>query len=176
MAYSNKPSRVNKSRNLTLANRPSGGNLRQRLNSAASLGAVRNTVLSPLGENSNLRREAFNRKQFDDTIDTSFSELGVNNVDPSTFDPSLATVGDFFTIYQSLFLQIPKSGSVNSHEFLIERSTEYTQFIAQQEEINALQEEISDLRIQNVELVADMANIVTGFETTIANLAEQGIG
>ena len=41
MAYSNNsPARVNKGRNLTLANRPSGGNLRQRLNSAASLGAV----------------------------------------------------------------------------------------------------------------------------------------
>ena len=59
--------------------------------------APRNTILSPLGENSNLRREAFNRKQFDDTINTNFTELGVNTVDPSTFDPSLATVGDFFT-------------------------------------------------------------------------------
>ena len=164
MAYSNKPSRVNKSRNLTLANRPSGGNLRQRLNSAASLGAVRNTVLSPLGENSNLRREAFNRKQFDDTIDTSFSELGVNNVDPSTFDPSLATVGDFFTIYQTLFYQIPKVGDVNSHEFLIKESTEYTQFRAQQDEIDALLAEIDELRAQNVTLVADMTNTISNLE------------
>ena len=164
MAYSNKPSRVNKSRNLTLANRPSGGNLRQRLNSAASLGAVRNTVLSPLGENSNLRREAFNRKQFDDTIDTSFSELGVNNVDPSTFDPSLATVGDFFTIYQTLFYQIPKVGDINSHEFLIKESTEYTQFRAQQDEIDALLAEIDELRAQNVTLVQDMTNTITNLE------------
>ena len=164
MAYSNKPSRVNTSRNLTLANRPSGGNLRQRLNSAASLGAVRNTVLSPLGENSNLRREAFNRKQFDDTIDTSFSELGVNNVDPSTFDPSLATVGDFFTIYQTLFYQIPKVGDINSHEFLIKESTEYTQFRAQQDEIDALLAEIDELRAQNVTLVADMTNTISNLE------------
>ena len=164
MAYSNKPSRVNKGRNLTLANRPSGGNLRQRLNSAASLGAVRNTVLSPLGENSNLRREAFNRKQFDDTIDTSFSELGVNNVDPSTFDPSLATVGDFFTIYQTLFYQIPKVGDINSHEFLIKESTEYTQFRAQQDEIDALLAEIDELRAQNVTLVADMTNTISNLE------------
>jgi len=130
-------------------------------------------------ENVVLTREAFSRKEFNDTINTNFTQLGLTATqeqDLSFFDPGLATVGDFFTIYQSLFLQIPKSGSVNSHEFLIEQSTEYTQFIAQQEEINALQEEISDLRIQNVELVADMANIVTGFETTIANLAEQGIG
>ena len=140
--------------------------------------APRNTILSPLGENSNLRREAFNRKQFDDTINTNFTELGVNTVDPSTFDPSLATVGDFFTIYQTLFYQIPKgtepgAPDVNTHKFLIERSTEYTQFIAQQDEIEALTQEITDLRAQNLELVADMANIVTGFEQTISNLTEQ---
>ena len=171
MAYSNKPSRVNKSRNLTLANRPSGGNLRQRLNSAASLGAVRNTVLSPLGENSNLRREAFNRKQFDDTIDTSFSQLGIPvEADRSTFDPSLATVGDFFTIYQSLFYSIPKEGSINSHQFLIDQSTEYTQYVAQQAEIDELLEEINELRAQNLELVADMINVIEGFEQSIEDI------
>lgn len=126
--------------------------------------APRNNTLSPLGENSNLRREAFNRQQFDDTIDTSFKELGVSNVDPSTFDPSLATVGDFFTIYQTLFYQIPKLGDVNSHEFLIKESTEYTQFVAQQEEIDALLAEIDELRAQNVKLVADMTNTITNLE------------
>tara|TARA_R110001592_G_scaffold331067_1_gene613710 strand:+ start:43 stop:498 length:456 start_codon:yes stop_codon:yes gene_type:complete len=118
-----------------------------------------------LGKNSNLRREAFNRKQFDDTIDTSFKELGIaNQPDPATFDPSLATVGDFFTIYQTLFYQIPKQGDVNSHEFLIKESTEYTQFIAQQEEINALLAEIDELRAQNVTLVQDMTNTITNLE------------
>ncbi|WP_339903849.1 hypothetical protein, partial [uncultured Cyclobacterium sp.] len=58
----------------------------------------------------------FNRKQFNDTIDTRFSELGIPVVaEPSTFDPSLATVGDFFTIYNSLFYQIPK-GTGNDEE------------------------------------------------------------
>ena len=135
--------------------------------------APRNNTLSPLGENSNLRREAFNRKQFDDTINTNFTELGVNTVDPSTFDPSLATVGDFFTIYQTLFYQIPKLGDVNSHEFLIKESTEYTQFRAQQDEIDALLAEIDELRAQNVELVRDMTNTIenleTAFQTAQAN-------
>mgnify|MGYP000559996869 CR=1 FL=1 len=118
-----------------------------------------------LGKNSLLRREAFNRKQFDDTIDTSFKELGVGNQpDPATFDPSLATVGDFFTIYQTLFYQIPKVGDVNSHEFLIKESTEYTQFRAQQDEIDALLAEIDELRAQNVTLVADMTNTISNLE------------
>ena len=117
--------------------------------------------LTPLlGTESNLRKEAFNKKQFNDTIDIRFKELGVTTEDVSTFDPSLATVGDFFTIYQTLFLQIPKSGRVNSHEFLIRESTEYTQYIAQQEEIDALTQEITDLRDQNVILVRDMVNVL----------------
>jgi len=118
-----------------------------------------------LGKNSLLRREAFNRKQFDDTIDTSFKELGITNLpDPATFDPSLATVGDFFTIYQTLFYQIPKEGDINSHEFLIRESTEYTGLVAQQAEIDALLAEIDELREQNVTLVQDMTNTITNLE------------
>ena len=117
---------------------------------------------NPLGQTVNLKREAFNRKQFDDTINTNFTELGPSSgdLDLSFFDPSLATVGDFFTIYNTLFYQIPKSGVVNSHEFLIRESTEYTQYIAQQEEIEALTAEITELREQNVILVKDMTNVL----------------
>mgnify|MGYP003641134246 FL=1 len=132
-------------------------------------------------ENVQLVRETFNRKEFNDTINTNFTELGVSAAqdrDLSFFDPNLATVGDFFTIYQNLFYSIPKGNiisgeEINSHIFLIERSTAYTNFISQQEEIDALSQEITDLRTQNLELVADMANIVEGFEQTVANLTEQ---
>ena len=124
------------------------------------------------GESVDLKREAFNRKQFDDTVNTNFTELGISTADPATFDPSLATVGDFFTIYQTLFFQIPKEGDVNSHLFLVKESTEYLQYIAQQEEIAALMEEITELRQQNLTLVADIANITAGFETTISELQD----
>ena len=78
------------------------------------------------GEEVTLVREGFNRKQFNDTINTNFTQLGIlNGADPSTFDPSLADVGDLFTIYQSLFFQIPKEGATNSHLFLIKESSQY---------------------------------------------------
>ena len=131
-------------------------------------------------ENVQLVREAFNRKEFNDTINTNFTELGVSvsqEQDLSFFDPNLATVGDFFTIYQNLFYSIPKGNvvsgeEINSHIFLIERSTAYTNFISQQEEIDALMQEISDLRVQNLELVADMANLVEGFSQSIEDIQE----
>ena len=129
--------------------------------------------LSPIlpGESSGLSREGFNKKQFDDTIDTRFTQLGIPiKPDPSTFDPSLATVGDFFTIYQSLFYSIPKEGSINSHQFLIDQSTEYTQYVAQQAEIDELLEEINELRAQNLELVNDVilaTEAISNLETNL---------
>ena len=123
----------------------------------------------------NLTREAFDRKEFNDTINTNFSQLGLANAaekDLRFFDPNLATPEDFFNIYSNLFYQIPKEGDINSHTYLIERSTNYVQFIAQQEEIDALTQEISDLRIQNLELVADMANLVEGFNQSIEDITE----
>jgi len=126
------------------------------------------------GNDSSLMREAFNRKQFNDTIDTRFSELGIPVVaEPSTFDPSLATVGDFFTIYNSLFYQIPKGTGndeeVNTHEFLIRESTKYTQYIAQQAEIEALLEEINLLRDQNLELVEDINTVTLQLTDALSN-------
>ena len=126
------------------------------------------------GKEIDLKREAFNRKQFNDTINTQFTELGIGNQpDPANFDPSLATVGDFFTIYQSLFFQIPKEGDVNSHLFLIKESTEYLNYIAQQEEIEALLAEIAELRTQNLELVADLQTVTDSLTEAIANIETQ---
>jgi len=164
-------------------------NLKPLLQPTSSLSGVSSVagispVLKSLPEGTeqvNLTRETFNRKEFNDTINTNFTQLGLSATqeqDLSFFDPNLATVGDFFTIYQNLFYQIPKGNlidgeEINSHTFLIESSTAYVGFIAQQEEITALTEEITDLREQNLTLVADMASIVEGFEQTVAELSSQ---
>ena len=82
----------------------------------------------------------------------------------------MATVGDFFTIYNTLFYQIPKEGEINSHVFLIKESTNYTQYEAQREEIDALQEEIDQLRAQNVQLVEDLTNTINALTNSIGNI------
>jgi len=105
-------------------------------------------------ENINLTRETFNRKQFDATVNTNFTQLGVSNTeaDMSFFNPSLATVGDFFTLYEQFFYDIPKEGDTNSHTYLAQTSGEYANFELVQEEIQALLEEIGEIRLENVEL------------------------
>ena len=43
-----------------------------------------------------LTRQAFDKVKFNQTVDTTFTQLGVNEEDLSFFNSNLATVGDFF--------------------------------------------------------------------------------
>ena len=104
-------------------------------------------------EKTKLNRQVFDKSKFGNTVDTSFSELGnTNQPDPSFFGSSLAGIEDFFTIYENIFYEIPKNGDVNTHEYLVKKSSEYIGFQQNQTDIQALLDEIADLREQNLEL------------------------
>ena len=105
-----------------------------------------------------LVREQFDKIAFQQTVDTNFTQLGVQEPDLSFFDPNLANVGDFFSVYNNLFFLIPKEGP-NSHTTLIEESSEYVDYQANQVEIQALLDEIAELREQNLQLTIDIGNI-----------------
>ena len=120
-----------------------------------------------------LIRTGYNRESFNSTFDTEFKELGVVEQDLSFFDPNLATVEDFFNIYNNLFFIIPKYGDINSHEYLIKESSEYIDYAANQEEIQALLQEIAELRESNLQLQVDMASIL-GAKQEIDKAIEQG--
>ena len=123
-------------------------------------------------ENLLLNRDAFNKTAFNNTVNTNFTELDQLPPDLSFFDPNLATVNDFFNIYQNLFFEIPKFGTTNSHEYLVVESTAYTNFIENQEQIDALLEEIVDLREQNLQLQLDI-NELLGVKTTLDQAIRQ---
>tara|TARA_B110000902_G_C14004521_1_gene473984 strand:- start:257 stop:658 length:402 start_codon:yes stop_codon:yes gene_type:complete len=121
-------------------------------------------------QNITLIRQAFDKEAFNQTVDTSFTQLGVTEVDLSFFDPNLATVGDFFTIYNNIFFLIPKTGP-NSHTTLIDESSDYTNYLPNQAEIQALLDEITELREQNLQLIVDMGNVFAAKEE-IESLAD----
>ena len=90
-----------------------------------------------------LNKSALIKNTYNNVLDTSFSEL----VPPPPPVEETVSVSQFFRLYDELFYDIPPEGDINSHEFLIQRSTEYIGFEQQTpEEIQALLDEITNLR------------------------------
>ena len=110
-------------------------------------------------QKANFTKGVFNRTQYEQVIDTSFSQL----VPPSSSipDETLPTVEEFFQDYDSLFFQIPQTGE-NSHETLIVTSTDYIGYQPLNDEIQALTEEITSLRTQLLESRQQLADLANG--------------
>jgi|TARA_B100001778_G_C18572257_1_gene623210 hypothetical protein len=105
-----------------------------------------------------LYRQVFDKAKFNETVDTEFNQL-LDKSDLQFFDLNLATVEDFFNLYNKLFYEIPKQGDVNSHQFLAAESAEYVDFLANNAEVQALLDEIAELREENLGLRQEMAEI-----------------
>jgi hypothetical protein len=113
-------------------------------------------------QNVNLKRQVFNKGEFNETVDTEFTQL-VTKPDPSFFDVNLATQSDFWILYDKFFYLIPKEGEINSHRYLVETSGEYIDYRQNQEEIDALLAEIAELREENLEVRQQIASVITDF-------------
>jgi len=87
----------------------------------------------------------YDKNSYNKFINTSFTQLGVTSVQEQITTQD--TVSDFFNMYNEMFYQIPELGTTDSHEYLVQKSSEYIGFEANQEEITALQAEIAQLRI-----------------------------
>ena len=100
-----------------------------------------------------LKKISYRKANFENTIDTNFSQLA--NTVPAPFTQSQPTpdITQFFQEYQTLFFQIPKFGSTNSHEYLVKTSGEYIGGLpVDNSSIQALIDEVNILRQQNLEL------------------------
>jgi hypothetical protein len=114
----------------------------------------------------NLTKQVFEKRQYDRTINTSFTQL-VSPIADLT-GSALPTVDQFFDYYNQLFFDIPKFGELNSHEYLIKTSQEYigtTTVIT--DEIQALIDEVTELRQANLELNQQ----VLGLQSSVSNIS-----
>jgi hypothetical protein len=110
------------------------------------------------------RKNVFDKDQYLKTIDTSFKELGVTTI--SNDIQSQPTIEQFFELYNQLFYDIPPSGEINSHEFLVQQSGEYINFETNSEEIRALQDEIANLREELLNTQIQVAQATSGIQIT----------
>jgi hypothetical protein len=102
-----------------------------------------------MAENIDLNKEVFNKRDYEKTVNTSFTQLGVKTIQEQIDEKP--SVQEFFNLYNELFYEINELGETNSHEFLIKSSTEYISFDENNELIEALQKEIADLREELLE-------------------------
>ena len=76
-----------------------------------------------MSQTADIKRKIFGKNSFSTVVDIAFSQLipanTTTNVTPDV------QVEDFFNTYNSLFYDIPSTGSVNSHLELINRSSDY---------------------------------------------------
>jgi hypothetical protein len=92
-----------------------------------------------------IEKQVFDKNQFGKVIDTEFTQLLNQQTEIPT--PTF-TLDDFFTLYDQLFFQIPKEGDANSHRYILQREADYLGVIIDQDDIQALLDEITALRQQ----------------------------
>ena len=110
--------------------------------------------------NVNLNKQVFDKRSFENTIDTNFTELTSSIEVPTT--QSLPSINEFFQYYNDLFYSIPKFGEENSHEYLVLTSQQYIGTLpTDQEVIDALISEVTELRQENLDLQQQIAQNAT---------------
>jgi len=121
-------------------------------------------------DNINLNRTVFNKDSFDQTVNKNFTQL-TSSLDPTFFDVNLATVDDFFILYDKFFYDIPKFGELNSHEYIINQSSEYINYTKNSEDIQILLDEIASLRqeILDFQLSTILDNSPENIRTNTSN-------
>lgn len=108
----------------------------------------------------NIETVGYNRPELSKTVNTQFTEL-ITQTPAEQAVATLPTIPEFFQYYQDLFYQIPKTGEVNSHAYLVETSGEYIGGSEVNQEILALQQEITQLRQENLQLQQSLVNLPT---------------
>ena len=106
-----------------------------------------------------LNKAVFGKVSYPQIVDTEFKQL----VQPNEVTPDLEplTVTQFFEEYNRLFFDIPQNGEVGSHRELVTRSSSYVGMTDQSSEMQALIDEISDLRIQLLSAQQEVINLST---------------
>jgi hypothetical protein len=107
-----------------------------------------------------LLKTVYEKRQYEKAIDTTFTQL-VPQQDTLITPTNLPTVDQFFDYYNQLFYDIPQTGTTNSHTYLIEQSTAYVGNIQNDTDVQALLDEIDQLRTENLQLTEELAQAQT---------------
>ena len=105
-----------------------------------------------------LQKQVYGKVSYPKVVDTEFKQL----VQPEdiTIVEEPATVAEFFAEYDRLFFEIPQKGA-GSHDELVKRSSTYIGVTGESEQIEALLDEINELRGQLLSAQQELVNLST---------------
>lgn len=112
-----------------------------------------------MSEKISLIKNVYSKTQFTKTVDTQFTQLTTPTSSPQT---NTQTVAQFFNDYQTLFYQIPKEGAIDSHQYLIKTSQDYTGTVQNDTDLSALLNEIDSLRLTIFEQQQTISTLISG--------------
>ncbi len=106
-----------------------------------------------MGDKVDIRKTVYNKSKVSSVLDRGFKTY----LQPVEED--ILTVEQFFLNYEELFYEIPAKGSINSHEYIIQRSSELVEIEDNQEDIQPLLDEITQLRTQILSFQQDIIEL-----------------
>ena len=109
-----------------------------------------------------VQKTVFNKDQYSRVIDTQFNQF----TSQGTEEELSFTIDDFFELYDQLFYQIPRDGETNSHQYILQREADYLGIDLNQDDVQALLDEITSLRQQ----VLDTQTVVNELTKATSNI------
>ena len=103
-----------------------------------------------------LSKQVFGKVSYPKVIDTEFKQL-VRPEEVLKVEEPLA-IPEFFAEYDKLFFEIPQKGA-GSHDEIVKRSSAYIGVTGQSEQIQALLDEINELRSQLLSAQQEIVNL-----------------
>jgi len=104
----------------------------------------------------NMQKTVFSTTDFNKVISSAFNTFTqpVPEEDPDTPE-------ELFRLYEKLYYDIDVTGDINSHEYLVKRSSELLTFDRVTEDIQPLLDEIAQLRQENLGLNQQLLTLET---------------
>jgi hypothetical protein len=119
-----------------------------------------------MSEKIQITRQVYRKDIYKNVIDTNFSQL----IQPVTqIEEDSISINEFFQAYDDLFFEIPKTGDINSHQYLINKSSQYVGDEFVNPLIAELQAEITLLRQQ----ILSSNNVINDLTDQLSTLGNQ---
>lgn len=106
-----------------------------------------------------IQKTVFNSAEFRKVVNRNFSTFTQPALEEDT-----DTVDEFFRLYEKLYYVIDVEGEINSHEYIIRKSSELINFERSTEEIQPLLDEIAQLREQLLQANQQILDLETAID------------